>query len=202
MGTRERRQREAAKRRKTILAAAKNLFWKQGYSRTTIPQIARATELAPGTLYLYFPGKEALYVELLFEGYDLLEKRLLAAAEASATRRPEALIDAFFAFAKENPEYFDIIFFLSRREGGIQEEKFPPEKVSQLDARVDACKAVAAKALRAAGDRKGDKAHRRTVDAVWSMMSGVILFFQREEGFGALAAEAKRVILRGVFGSR
>jgi AcrR family transcriptional regulator len=120
MGTAERRVREAEERRKAILAAARKVFWEKGYSRSTMPQIAAQAELAPGTLYLYFPSKDALYVELLMEGYDLLGPRLGAAARQGGdpAELGGRLIDVFFAFARECPEYFDILFFILQREKG------------------------------------------------------------------------------------
>ena len=94
MGTTERRQREAQQRRQDILKAAQKVFWEKGFSGTTMPQVAAEAELAPGTLYLYFPSKDALYVELLVEGYDVLKERLqsqlqstVAAPERAAASR-------------------------------------------------------------------------------------------------------------------
>lgn len=120
MGTRERRQREAQRRRGDILNAARKLFWKNGYAGTTMPQIAAAVQLAQGTLYLYFPGKDALYAELLAEGYELLRRHLEATlAKPSLPRQAAgALLDGFLGFARQFPEYFDVIFFLLQKEGG------------------------------------------------------------------------------------
>ena len=114
MGVQQRREREKQKRRKDILDAARSLFWKKGYDGTTMPAIARAAELAPGTLYLYFSNKDSLYLELLLEGYELMQRQLQQAVESETepARRGEALIEAFFQFAREYPEYFDIIFFV------------------------------------------------------------------------------------------
>ena len=83
MGTQERREREASQRREVILASAKRVFWQKGYQGATMPEIAAKAELAPGTLYLYFASKGALYAEILAGGYDLLRQRLARAlAEA------------------------------------------------------------------------------------------------------------------------
>ena len=42
MGTQERRARERQERREQIIVAARRLFWKQGFTRTTMPEIAAA----------------------------------------------------------------------------------------------------------------------------------------------------------------
>lgn len=57
---------EAAKeaRRTQILDAAVRCFARTGYYATTIEDVVRETDLSRGTLYLYFPSKEALYLAI------------------------------------------------------------------------------------------------------------------------------------------
>jgi AcrR family transcriptional regulator len=204
MGTAERRQREAAQRRKSILDAARKVFWKRGYVGATMPQIAELAELAPGTLYLYFPGKDALYVELLREGYDLLLTRLAGQAHEHADPfdRAAALIDAFFGFARQYPEYFDIMFFVLQRDSaGTWEGNFPAGQVEQLRAQEDKCKRVAADALEAVHfDAGGQRAS--VINAIWGMLAGVVFYFRNDEDFDAVASQAKRLILASIFPGR
>lgn len=49
-------------RTKDIIAAALEVFSQKGYGATTVGQIATAACLSKGTLYEYFPSKEALYL--------------------------------------------------------------------------------------------------------------------------------------------
>jgi len=203
MGTAERRRREAEHRRQSILAAARRVFWQQGYSGATMPQIAAEAELAPGTLYLYFPGKDALYVELLVEGYDLLLGRLekTAKQEGAPSEVGSSLIDTFFGFARDFPEYFDIMFFVLQREQGGWEANFPAEQVERLEAREAACRRVVAAML----DRIGygtPEAREAVMSAVWSMLAGVVFYWRNREGFDAVAGEAKTLLLRAVFGGK
>jgi AcrR family transcriptional regulator len=206
MGTQERRERERQQRREQIVKAARRLFRRNGYERTTMPAIASAAELAPGTLYLYFPSKQTLYVELLHEGYGVLERRFREAVAGAATPREQAsaLIDAFLRFAREAPDTFDIIFFILQEAGReIAEMREGREVMARLAAQQDACKAVAAGVLQRAQPRLSREAVALEVDAVWSMLAGVVLHFRRDppEVFGAVAAQAREVILRGVLGS-
>jgi AcrR family transcriptional regulator len=201
MGTQERRRREADGRRREILRAAQQLFWQNGYGGTSIPGIARAAELAPGTIYLYFPSKEALYVELLIEGYEILHARLTAEAQRPVPPAAQAsrLLDVFLAFAREYPEYYDIIFFLVQKErSGGWEGNFPVEAVTQVRAHEAACKAVASGILSRAG-LKDPKRRTETVEAVWSMLSGVIFHFRNDPAGARVAARAKEMILAAVF---
>jgi AcrR family transcriptional regulator len=66
-------------RRDAILAAARDLFPKRSYAAITVEAIARACRLTKGTVYLYFPTKEAIFLELLL---DELERWFAALAPA------------------------------------------------------------------------------------------------------------------------
>lgn len=83
-----------------------------------MPEIAAAAELAPGTLYLYFPSQDALCVELLIEGYTMPLADLQAAADSPGPpdRTAASLIDAFLRFAQTESQYFDISFFALQQE--------------------------------------------------------------------------------------
>ncbi len=207
MTTRQRRLREKRRRREDILGAARRLFWKRGYLGTTMPGIADACELAPGTLYLYFPSKGALYAELLLEGYDRLMARLEDVLDEAAPARAqaEALIDAFLAFARDQAEYFEVIFFVLQREaGGPRGGALEPEQVERLRLKEDACKALVAGVLERAGYARSAGRQEATVDAIWSMLAGVTFYFGKREAetFDAVAAEAKALLLDAVFDGR
>ena len=200
MGTRQRRDREAKRRRQSILDAAKDVFFKHGYAAATIPMVAAAAELAPGTLYLYFPSKDALYAELLAEGYETLHRRLAASVQPDAAprRQAEALIDAFFQFARENPEYFDIVFFVLQREGANREGRLDAAQIQRLKALERRSQAVAAQVLRRAGSGNARR-DQATLDALWSMLAGVIFYFSNDPTFDPVAAQAKRLLLSAMF---
>ncbi len=51
-----------ARRRHELLHAAIEVFARQGYQRTEVQQIADAAGVAKGTVYRYFPSKEALFL--------------------------------------------------------------------------------------------------------------------------------------------
>jgi len=202
MGTTERRQREAQQRRKDILKAAQKVFWEKGFSGTTMPQVAAEAELAPGTLYLYFPSKDALYVELLVEGYDVLKDRLHGQAQktGSAKDRAAGLIDAFFTFAKEFPEYFDIIFFVLQQENiGTWRASLAEDQLSRLAGREDDCKEIAAEILQKVEFAAPDDL-KEVVDAIWSMLAGVVLCLRGREDFSEICEQARNLIMLAVFG--
>ena len=51
--------------RRAILEAAKNLFLSQGYTATSMRQIAQAVGVTPAALYNHFSGKEEIFTSLL-----------------------------------------------------------------------------------------------------------------------------------------
>ncbi|WP_245454085.1 TetR/AcrR family transcriptional regulator [Aquabacter cavernae] len=58
---------ERAERRAQILAAALDAFAREGYGATRLEDVARAAGVAKGTLYLYFPHKQALFEAIVKE---------------------------------------------------------------------------------------------------------------------------------------
>lgn len=70
-----RRERNKRDKLARIVAAARALFQTQGYDKTTTQQIARAAEIASGTLFLYAKSKEDLLL-LVFndEMRELIER--------------------------------------------------------------------------------------------------------------------------------
>lgn len=53
-------ERKKEETRKKIIAAAVDLFNKQGFEQTTVEQIAEAADVAKGTIFNHFPVKEAI----------------------------------------------------------------------------------------------------------------------------------------------
>ncbi|MDR1956374.1 MAG: TetR/AcrR family transcriptional regulator [Treponema sp.] len=64
MGIQERKEREKEARKTLIMRCAKDLVLEQGVEAVSMGDIAKKAELSKATLYLYFPGKEALLREL------------------------------------------------------------------------------------------------------------------------------------------
>jgi AcrR family transcriptional regulator len=87
-------QRRGHETRERILAAAAHVFARHGYSAGTTNRIAAEAGLSIGSLYQYFPNKDAVLVELvrrhLDEGTAALAARLATLAEAEAQAEPGA----------------------------------------------------------------------------------------------------------------
>jgi AcrR family transcriptional regulator len=74
------RERKRLRTRRAIADAALELFDRQGFHATTIPQIAEAADVSPRTVSGYFPAKEDLAFPDADERIGALEARLRARA--------------------------------------------------------------------------------------------------------------------------
>jgi AcrR family transcriptional regulator len=118
MGTTERKEREKEQRRRTILKAARKIFFEKGLQATAMDEIAETAELSKGTLYLYFKSKEDLYVSLLEEGLAIL-RRMFEEVAARPLPADEALRQiglTYYQFFKQYPDYFKILVFTNARD--------------------------------------------------------------------------------------
>lgn len=81
-------------RRRQILDCAAEVFAAKGIASTTVRQIADAVGVYSGTLYHYFPSKEAIVVEIIREYFQDLEQRFETVREGDADplARLEALV--------------------------------------------------------------------------------------------------------------
>lgn len=73
-----RRERNKRDKLARIVAAARALFQTQGYDKTTTQQIARAAEIASGTLFLYAKSKEDLLLVVFNDEMRELIERVYA----------------------------------------------------------------------------------------------------------------------------
>lgn len=72
MGLHARSTEQKQARREVILAAALELFATREYDEVQMADIGRAAGVAKGTLYLYFPTKETIFLEVLGGRLDTL----------------------------------------------------------------------------------------------------------------------------------
>ena len=93
-----------ARRRATILEAARRLFERYGYRKTTMDEIARSAGITKPTVYSYFSGKEDILVSLVeWEGARVLETGLAGVEEsAGAVEQLAAMFTATDSFLKKD----------------------------------------------------------------------------------------------------
>ena len=111
MGISERKARQKADLRARILEAARAIVLADGFAGLTMRKIAQAIEYSPGTLYLYFAGRDEIARDLCIAGFrDLVAALTPVAAVAEPRARLEALARAYVRFGLEQAETYRLVF--------------------------------------------------------------------------------------------
>jgi len=104
------RQKSRDEHRQIILHAAESVFSTRGYHDSSLSEIARRSEFAVGTIYLYFEDKADLYGSLLLDKMKQMVARFESALAASdpAGDCLRAAVHSQFAFHDANQTFFEI----------------------------------------------------------------------------------------------
>jgi len=206
--TRARREREKEERRQSILRAARKVFFKNGFHRATVDNVAERAEVSKGTVYLYFESKETILALLLLEGLNELVEKLEQAYAAKeslpADERLRRLSRAYLRFFEEEPEYFRLLVAMDR--GRFQDSITPEVYQTVLSASLEGLGWVA-KAVQQGVDEK--IFHCRDVQQAasisWATMNGVLELMEhplRREMVGVerepLYQAALETVIRGL----
>lgn len=113
---------------KSILEAAARLLARNGYAATTTNQVAHKAGVSIGTLYEYFPNKDAIVLTLLDQHLADAEQSLAFADEAFVARALttplvetiEQLIDALVGLHEPNPRLHRVLFEEARQVRGVR----------------------------------------------------------------------------------
>ena len=133
MSTSARREREKRQRRRSILQAAREMFFENGFHHATVESVAERAEVSKGTVYLYFASKESLLAHLLLEGLENLvselERAHAATIDLAADEQLRALARAYLDFFDRDPQYFPFLMAMDR---GRFQEAVPPELYQEI----------------------------------------------------------------------
>jgi len=80
--------------RARILAAALDLFERDGFRGTTIKNITDRCDITPPALYVYFPSKDELLSAVVRESYESLITQLTEAEASAGDDDPAAVFEA------------------------------------------------------------------------------------------------------------
>ena len=87
-------------KKEKLQSAAHFLFFKNGYKKTSIAQIAKKAGVAVGSFYNYYPSKQAIFLEVYIDENEAVRNRLIQ--EINWEGDIEQLIDQFFAYTVKN----------------------------------------------------------------------------------------------------
>ena len=118
--------------RKQLLTGSFELFAEIGYGKITMRQLAQKLGISTGTLYHYFPSKEAMFLQLVEELVQRDITNFLIQAEsvpADIRSRVSAILD----FTQENRDYFSkqLTIWLDYYQQQAGEENVSEEDLSQ-----------------------------------------------------------------------
>ncbi len=82
--------------RERILDAAMSIFSAKGFHDTKLDEIVAEGGISKGSIYFHFPNKEKLFIALVDQFADLIERRAKEAieSEAESIRRVQAALEA------------------------------------------------------------------------------------------------------------
>ncbi len=175
MGVSERRLREKAQRRASIIDAAENVFFSKGVDTSTMDEIAEAAEISKGLLYVYFQSKDDLYNAVSLRGLRLLKSSFEGAIgqHDKGLRKAHAIGQAYVMFAQEHPGYFIGIVYQAAQNG---ESASGPYGLACNQERDEILRLVAG-AIRHGiqdGSIRDDLDPLQTALMLWGQMHGVI----------------------------
>ncbi len=147
-----RREREKLARRKSILQAAREQFYLDGYEASTIDKIAERAELSKGTIYSYFDSKEEIYVSANIDSYLELEKALSRAAALDLPPE-EKLRAVYFAFVDHCLVFKEQLrlglYFYTK----AARRPVPPPLLEEIDGHTWKCLEISMQAIQEAKDQ-------------------------------------------------
>jgi AcrR family transcriptional regulator len=98
--------------RERILAAARDLFLREGFEGVSVRRIAERAGCSPGMIYHFFSSKELLLARLVESTLEKLDQRLAryASAGGDPLRRLQQTLHAYVEFGFEHPHEYLFLF--------------------------------------------------------------------------------------------
>lgn len=182
-------------KREAILAAAREVFAAQGLEGATIRAIAVAAGIAPGTVYLQFESKEAIYAEMLAASLaDLLKsmREAVNAADAPATRLLAGAL-GFYRFYQRRPDELHLGLYLAQ---GLKPVGLSPALDRMLNGRLIQCFSLLGDAIQGLGVSEAEQVRAETVELATTICGTLLL--QATGRLKMLGDEGEAVLTRQV----
>src|SRR5262249_14604123 len=100
-----------AKRREQILETAAKLFAEHGYADTDTQLLAEQLGVGKGTIYRYFPSKEAVFLAAADRAMRMLRERVDSSVQGieDPLDRIAVAIHTYLAFFADHPEFVELL---------------------------------------------------------------------------------------------
>jgi TetR/AcrR family transcriptional regulator len=101
-----------AQMRNRVLRSAGEIFNRKGYAATTVREIVATAGVSKPVLYYYFGSKEGVYLDLIREGFNRLEKLVeeLHREKGTATGKLLWFCDQVFVLSEANMEQVRLMY--------------------------------------------------------------------------------------------
>ncbi len=185
MGIQERKERERGRRRQQIMIAAKRVFCEKGFTKVTMEDIARESELSPGTLYLYFKNKNELCASLslrILQYLDISLRHVSSEKDLNTQEKLKALKNAIINVYEFDPLILINMFHLQSSE---ILNSLSPQLLADIKELFKSSIGAMADIFEQ-GIREGiiiNKKPKALADLLWASFSGIVLW-----------GESKRII--------
>lgn len=106
------RDEKKAESRRRILEAARDVFFRDGFMRANLDEMADKAGVAKGTLYRYFESKADLYVAVLTNNHSIFQDLMVQASKQgdTALERMRSIAKFYFDHWLNHPDYFQIFW--------------------------------------------------------------------------------------------
>jgi AcrR family transcriptional regulator len=128
-----RSERRKARTAAAILEAAERLFLSRGYTATTMEGLSETADVAIGSIYAHFGGKEGVYSALVDRALAL-DKRYSDQGFAAGERPLERLVgmgEGYLRFARDHPAYFRLFRFPPPDRPSAEEAPGPAARIAE-----------------------------------------------------------------------
>jgi AcrR family transcriptional regulator len=181
-------------RRAEILRAAERIFVAEGYEGATIRKIADEVGVSSTCLYMHFPDKDQILLEICTAAMEqlLALNKEISARPLDAVERVRMLLTAYVEFALDNPNAYRLVFCTSATTD--KKQQVTHDLGSQCRERfLGLVREIAAEGRLRIGDP--DTVHQ----ALWSACHGLVsVMITKPDLDWAPPAEITRVMIDGL----
>jgi AcrR family transcriptional regulator len=160
-----------SKRRREIVSVATPLFASLGYADCDMERVAAELRVAKGTLYLYFEGKQDLFLACVDQGMQDLQSVLDRSIppDEEPFRKIAKSIWVFLQFFDENPQHIELLI----QERAIFRDRPRPTFFVYRDARRERWRDFYLQLI-AAGRLRNDLAVDDLLDSIGNLLYGTM----------------------------
>lgn len=114
MAVSDKRKRQIAQMKSTILDSASYLFYENGYTETTLRKIADSINYNPATIYNYYGNKEEIFFALQERAFHKFYEKFnaLRSTELKGIQRLRRMGETYINHALANPQDYELMFIM------------------------------------------------------------------------------------------